>query len=104
MQQHLAERLAAAEAASMASWGAQSVGEIALAPAAAQRELAAALTAFDEGGAHAAIDSLLAQVSLDTMLRDVVIPYLHELGERWERGEVSIAQEHSGGLIHEYAA
>ena len=28
------------------------------------------------------------------MLRDAVLPYLHELGERWERGEVSIAQEH----------
>jgi DNA-binding transcriptional MerR regulator len=94
MQQHLAEGLAAAEAAAMASRGAQSAGETALAPAAAQRELAAALTAFDEGGAHATIDSLLAQVSLDTMLRDVVIPYLHELGDRWERGEVSIAQEH----------
>jgi MerR family transcriptional regulator, light-induced transcriptional regulator len=94
MQQHLAEGLAAAEAAAIASRDAQSAGEIAPAPAAAQRELAAALAAFDEVGAHAAIDSLLAQVSLDTMLRDVVIPYLHELGDGWERGDVSIAQEH----------
>ncbi len=27
-------------------------------------------------------------------LRDVALPYLHELGERWERREITIAQEH----------
>ena len=27
-------------------------------------------------------------------MRDVVLPYLHELGERWERGEAIVAQEH----------
>jgi methanogenic corrinoid protein MtbC1 len=25
---------------------------------------------------------------------DVVVPYLHDLGERWARGEASVAQEH----------
>ena len=29
-----------------------------------------------------------------TVLRDVVLPYLTGLGERWERGTASIAQEH----------
>ena len=28
------------------------------------------------------------------MLRDVVLPYLRDLGERWERGEATVAQEH----------
>ena len=28
------------------------------------------------------------------MLRDVVLPYLTELGERWQRGTASVAQEH----------
>jgi methanogenic corrinoid protein MtbC1 len=28
------------------------------------------------------------------VLRDVVVPYLTELGERWERGTASVAQEH----------
>src|SRR6188508_2836822 len=94
MQHHLAEGLAAAEAAALARRGAQPEGEAALFPAAAQRDLDAALSSFDEGGAHAVIDSLLAQVSLDAIIRDVVIPFLHELGDRWEGGEVSIAQEH----------
>jgi methanogenic corrinoid protein MtbC1 len=29
----------------------------------------------------------------------VVMPYLHELGERWERGDVSIAQEHFASAV-----
>ncbi len=36
---------------------------------------------------------MLAALSLDTVLR-AVLTYLHELGERWERGEASVAQEH----------
>jgi hypothetical protein len=28
------------------------------------------------------------------VLRDVVMPYLRDLGLRWERGEASVAQEH----------
>jgi MerR family transcriptional regulator, light-induced transcriptional regulator len=28
------------------------------------------------------------------VLRDVVLPYLRALGDRWERGDVSVAQEH----------
>jgi methanogenic corrinoid protein MtbC1 len=63
-------------------------------PAGAQRKLADALANFDESAAHAVVDSLLARMSLDSFLRDVVVPYLHDLGDGWERGEVSIAQEH----------
>jgi DNA-binding transcriptional MerR regulator len=57
-------------------------------------ELVAALDRFDEAGAQRALDSLFATLTLDVVLRDVLLPYLHELGERWERGEVSVAQEH----------
>ena len=45
-------------------------------------------------GAHAALDRLLASLTIETVLRDVLLPYLRELGERWERGEISVAQEH----------
>jgi DNA-binding transcriptional MerR regulator len=90
MQQHLEAGFAAAEAAALATQ--RDAGEPA-SPAAAD-ELAGALSSFDDGAAHIVFDSLLARFSLDTLLRDVVVPYLHELGERWERGEVSIAQEH----------
>ena len=96
MQQYLAEGFAAAEAAALTTRAAQSD---AIAAPAAKDELAAALSSFDDGAAHAAFDSLLAQFSIDTLLRDVVVPYLHELGERWERGEVSIAQEHFASVL-----
>lgn len=57
-------------------------------------ELALTLDQLDEPGAHATVDRLLATFTLKTVLRDVVLPYLHELGRRWERGDVSVAQEH----------
>src|SRR3954454_12133906 len=54
----------------------------------------ASLHALDEAGAEAAFDSLLAGFALDTVLRDAVLPFLHDLGERWARGTVSVGQEH----------
>lgn len=59
-----------------------------------RRALREALVAFDESGAHAALDQLIAAVSLEALLRSVVLPLLQEIGEGWERGEVTIAQEH----------
>jgi methanogenic corrinoid protein MtbC1 len=53
-----------------------------------------ALDELDEPGAEAVLDRLLTDFTVETVLRDVVMPYLHELGERWERGVVSVAQEH----------
>jgi DNA-binding transcriptional MerR regulator len=57
-------------------------------------ELRAALEAFDDPGAHAAIDRLVATLSLESFLREVVLPLLQEIGVGWERGEITIAQEH----------
>jgi DNA-binding transcriptional MerR regulator len=53
-----------------------------------------ALIDFDETGAHAALDQLLGSLSLEAFLRTVVLPLLREIGEGWERGEITIAQEH----------
>lgn len=93
MQKQLAAGLAAAEAATAATTqvterqtSADTVN--------AREELDAALLAFDDARAHAAFDALVAGFSLDTILGEVVLPYLHDLGDRWERGEISVAQEH----------
>ena len=95
MQQRLAEGLAAAEAAALASdYAAATAESLAFDSASARHELGAALEAFDEPAAQAILDSLLSSTTLDSMLADVIIPYLHELGERWESGEISVAQEH----------
>jgi DNA-binding transcriptional MerR regulator len=57
-------------------------------------ELGDAIRRLDDAAAHAAFDRLLADFSLDAVLIGAVLPLLRELGEGWERGEVSIAQEH----------
>jgi MerR family transcriptional regulator, light-induced transcriptional regulator len=56
--------------------------------------LAASLDRLDEQAASTALDRLFSAYTVETVLQDVVIPYLHRLGERWEAGEVSVAQEH----------
>jgi methanogenic corrinoid protein MtbC1 len=101
MRQHLAEGVAAAEAAAMALRA--GIGEEAapetLLPATMGDDLAEALDRFDEPRAQEILDRLLAVATVDTLLRDVVLPYLHELGERWARGEASIAQEHFASSV-----
>lgn len=57
-------------------------------------ELEAALDAMDGHRAHLAFDRLLAGFSVETVLRDVVLPYLRRLGERWASGEISVGHEH----------
>src|SRR5690242_7601832 len=49
-------------------------------------QLRTALDRFDDSGAHTALDRLLATVSVEITLTDVVIPYLRELGDRWAAG------------------
>jgi len=101
MQAHLARGLSAAEAARAVlaedngagrGWAAgpdraAPTGELTGA-------LRQALDTFDEPAAQAALDRLMSDLSVTTVLRGVVLPYLTELGERWESGMASIAQEH----------
>jgi methanogenic corrinoid protein MtbC1 len=103
MRAHLERGVAAAEAARLALDAGAGGAEPTAAPQAAvtpetleaaARELAGALDGFQEEPAHAVLDRLLAAYRVETVLREVLIPYLHDLGERWERGEVSVAQEH----------
>ena len=98
MQRLLADGFAAAEAAVLASRTAGH-NEQSIATPAAKDVFAAALASFDDADAHAVFDDLLARLSIDTLLRDVIVPYLHELGDRWEREEVSIAQEHFASTV-----
>jgi DNA-binding transcriptional MerR regulator len=96
MQSHLAEGLAAAQAAALAiaSPRAEAAHHPPLALDVARVELARALEGFDEPSAQAVLDRLLSGATVDVVLSDVILPYLRELGERWERDEVSVAQEH----------
>ena len=96
MQRHLDAGVSAAQAARLALTSppdrddASQPGELAR----FSTELVSALDRLDEPGAHASLDRLLATFTLRTVLLDAVLPYLHALGERWERGETSVAHEH----------
>ena len=96
MQAHLDGGLSAAEAARLASAGdgASSAAEHGDAIQRGVAELREALDAMDADAAHAVLDGLLAYFTLETVLSGVVLPYLRELGERWQRSEASVAQEH----------
>jgi MerR family transcriptional regulator, light-induced transcriptional regulator len=61
---------------------------------AASDQLLDALLGFDCATVQTAFDRVFAVRSMDAALREVVLPALHEIGERWARGDVSIAQEH----------
>jgi len=64
-------------------------------PAKALRQaLGDALDRFDEGAANRAFDRALGMLTLDTLLRQIVLDYLTDLGERWSAGLASVAQEH----------
>ena len=102
MQAYLADGLSAAEAARAAlsddvstpprrPAGAPLAASAGDGPSAALRQ---ALDAFDEPAAQAVLDRLLADLSVAAVLRDLVLPYLADLGERWQRGTASVAMEH----------
>ena len=104
MQAHLTQGLSAAEAA-RAVLGEDIPAEADFSPAAGPHQAPAAagelsgafrqaLDAFDEPAAQAVLDRLVSDLSVPAMLREVVMPYLAELGERWARGTASIGQEH----------
>ena len=105
MQFHLAHGLSAAEAAltsiaesqggvdpNRVTLGSDTTGRPEL--QVLGRTLQTALDDVDEAAAQDVLDRLLSDFTLAAALRDVVLPYLHELGERWERREISVAQEH----------
>lgn len=97
----IGDGLSAAEAARLAVEGTTAVpaplglgDDGASAVAGLVRALRTATEDFDPAAAHSVLDRLLGTVSVDYAVAEVLIPFLHELGERWAAGEVSVAQEH----------
>lgn len=56
--------------------------------------LRAALERFDEADANAILDDALARFTVDAVASRVLLSVMHEIGDRWEVGEISVAQEH----------
>jgi DNA-binding transcriptional MerR regulator len=100
MRRYLTDGLPPAQAAEMVTAARLTVrpGEgVSVSPgevAAAHEEMHASLDRFDETSAQRALERLFSTYSPLTVVRDVMMPYLHEIGERWTAGHVSVAQEH----------
>ena len=68
-------------------------------PAQTTKKLVGAIEAYDDAAATAVLDEAIAGLSVDAVLSNVMLPALREVGERWTRGEISIAQEHFGSEL-----
>ena len=62
-------------------------------------ELRDQLASFDEGAVHETLDRAFALNSLEEVLTHTIIPCLREIGHGWERGEISVAQEHFASTL-----
>jgi len=60
----------------------------------ARERLLAAAHAYDEAGVHSVLDEAIAGFALETVLRELILPVLREIGDEWERGELEVGEEH----------
>jgi DNA-binding transcriptional MerR regulator len=58
-----------------------------------------ALDAWNEHEAQAALDDAFAAFDFETLVDELLVPYLNELGDRWARGEISVAHEHFASSV-----
>ncbi|MBC2932713.1 B12-binding domain-containing protein [Nocardioides sp. zg-1228] len=63
-------------------------------PTTTSDELWSAVETFDAEAAELAIARLLWDVPLSAAVTGVVLPFLGEVGDRWEAGTLSVAHEH----------
>jgi DNA-binding transcriptional MerR regulator len=103
MLQFLGAGIAAAEAARLTLAGPREAGtRVAREPSHARASvgnLQRALDDFDEIAAHAELDRAFSAYGLEAALAEIVLPYLRDLGDRWECGTASIAQEHFASAL-----
>lgn len=63
-------------------------------PSALAEDLGRALMAFDSNAAERILNEAFAMYRMEDVCLDVIAPMLVEVGERWHRGELSVATEH----------
>lgn len=95
MLENLAAGMPASEAARLALPGPlPSVHERAQAAAQIEVALSRGVEALDEPMTQAALDRLLETFALPQALSEVILPFLHRLGEGWAAAEIDVAHEH----------
>ncbi len=95
MRHHIDAGLSASEAARLAKLADEGQsGSTPGGPAALGAALERSLDRLDEPAAQAALDRLLLAFGLRRALAEVILPFLHRLGDRWANGQTTVAQEH----------
>jgi MerR family transcriptional regulator, light-induced transcriptional regulator len=65
-------------------------------------QLSGALRRYDGTRAQDLFDALLAEFTVNAVLRDVVLPCLSDIGDAWARGDMTVGEEHfASQLIRE---
>ena len=99
MLERLAGGLSPAEAAREV--GAPAGSGARVTPADLAGPLAAALEDLDEPRAHSMLDRVFGELGVERALTDVLMPYLRDLGDRWECAQTTVAHEHfASRLLH----
>lgn len=61
---------------------------------AASARLVAAARAYDEDAVHAIFDESLAAFGVESVVRELVLPALEQVGDDWRSGTLDVGQEH----------
>ena len=102
MKRHMARGLSTAQAAEAAlaeRSGGRATGEMEQVSAAATGDLTEALLRYDEATAQAILDRAFGHQPLEGVITGLVSETLRGIGDGWERGEVTVAQEHFASNI-----
>jgi len=54
----------------------------------------AAVRRYDEPAGHSVLDEALSAFALETVLRELVLPVLRQVGDEWAAGTLAVGQEH----------
>src|SRR4051794_3559392 len=70
------------------------LGDVDVAPTRSPQDHLRALLEADPGQIGLLVDQAFALHGVETTLDEILTPLMHMIGERWQRGEVSVAEEH----------
>ena len=99
MRSLLATGLSASEAARAVLQEERAAGRATTVPPGLLPQLDRLLLAFDERGAHAALDRLFSTVVLESAIVEAILPELRSIGDRWAAGTITVAQEHFASTL-----
>jgi MerR family transcriptional regulator, light-induced transcriptional regulator len=91
---HIAAGIAASEAARLTKMDDPGRADESASIAEVEVVLEKAVMELDDDLAQAALDRLLLALPLQRAMKEVILPFMNKVGERWASAEMSVVQEH----------